>query len=388
MRPTPVAVAQPVERPPETRGAAGSIPAGHIARRTRPTRSARGRTATGAVPRLENGWLSRAWGFDSLSFRLGSVAQQAELPALNRRVAGSTPAGALSRHRPRPSRPDCHRRGTPSRKRAASAGSGVRLPHLPLHVADRAPDAGVRRASPQDARRDARSEAWPSGKAAPCYGVGASSASAGSSPAASVPFRPVAQWKRAVGFEPTCRPFESGRGVSHDRPRVAQLRRAPLLQRGGWGFESLTADMPLKLSSAEQPPCKRKAVGSIPTWGSSPLVAQPGRGIRLRPGPVVVRIHAGGLGVGEPMVPPPAPSFGAYTTVRLVSLPAGQAGLRRHCADNLAGATVPGQGRCVPSRRLPCRSLTRCDVVQWQDVRLLPGERWFDPSRRSLSSVV
>lgn len=105
MRPTPVAVAQPVERPPETRGAAGSIPAGHIARRTRPTRSARGRTATGAVPRLENGWLSQAWGFDSLSFRLGSVAQQAELPALNRRVAGSTPAGALSRQRTRPYRP-------------------------------------------------------------------------------------------------------------------------------------------------------------------------------------------------------------------------------------------------------------------------------------------
>jgi hypothetical protein len=73
-----------------------------------------------------------------------------------------------------------------------------------MTTTDRAPDAGVRRASPQDARRDARSEAWPSGKAAPCYGVGASSASAGSSPAASVPFRPVAQWKRAVGFEPTC----------------------------------------------------------------------------------------------------------------------------------------------------------------------------------------
>ena len=67
------------------------------------------------------------------------------------------------------------------------------------------------------------------------------------------------------------RPFESGRGVSHrHRPRVAQLRRAPLLQRGGWGFESLAADMPLKLSSAEQPPCKRTVVGSIPTWGSLP----------------------------------------------------------------------------------------------------------------------
>ena len=102
--------------------------------------------------------------------------------------------------------------------------------------------------------------------------------------------------EESSGLRTHVRPFESGRGVSsHHRPRVAQLRRAPLLQRGGWGFESLAADMPLKLSSAEQPPCKRKAVGSIPTWGSHPLVAQHGRGIRLRPGPVVVRIHAGGL---------------------------------------------------------------------------------------------
>ena len=173
--------------------------------------------------------------------------------------------------------------------------------------ADRAPDAGVRRASPHDARRDARSEAWPSGKAAPCYGVGASSASAGSSPAASVPFRPVAQWKRAVGFEPTCRPFESGRGVSHDRPRVAQLRRAPLLQRGGWGFESLAADTPSKLSrQSSRLVSGRLSVRSRP-GALHPLVAQHGRGIRLRPGPVVVRIHAGGLTVRRrPMAGRPA----------------------------------------------------------------------------------
>ena len=93
----PVAVAQPVERLPETQGAAGSTPAGHIAHEGRERRvPPRGRTANGAVPRLENGWPTRAWGFDSLSFRPGSVAQQAELPALNRRVAGSIPAGAIT----------------------------------------------------------------------------------------------------------------------------------------------------------------------------------------------------------------------------------------------------------------------------------------------------
>ena len=100
----------PVERSPETRGVAGSIPAGHIP---------------------------------------GSVAQLAELPPLKRRVAGSTPAGAtlasliaLCSRRAKPGLrraprrmkgwKDCHRRGTPSRKRVALTGLGVRLPLLPL----------------------------------------------------------------------------------------------------------------------------------------------------------------------------------------------------------------------------------------------------------------
>ena len=40
---------------------------------------------------------------------------------------------------------------------------------------------------------------------------------------------------------------------------------------GGTRLHSGTSSpTPSKLSSAEQPPCKRKAVGSIPTWGSSP----------------------------------------------------------------------------------------------------------------------
>src|SRR5687768_12716929 len=90
-------------------------------------------------------------------------------------------------------------------------------------------------------------------------------------------------------------------GFPHVLPRVAQLRRAPLLQRGGWGFESLAADMPLRLGSAEQPPCKRTVVGSIPSWG---------------------------FGVGEPLVPPRAPSSWLPHGPCALGLPAGEAGLR------------------------------------------------------------
>ena len=54
-----VTVAQPAELPPLKRRVAGSTPAG----------ATLGRTATGAVSRLENGCASGPWGFDSLSFR-------------------------------------------------------------------------------------------------------------------------------------------------------------------------------------------------------------------------------------------------------------------------------------------------------------------------------
>ena len=122
------------------------------------------------------------------------------------------------------------------------------------------------------------------------------------------------------------------------------MRRAPLLQRGGWGFESLTADTPSKLSSAEQPPCKRKAVGSIPTWGSSP---------------------------------PRSPTWQRHPAQNRTSRGSNPRG------GTFGGGTPRSPTSPPLSGRMPCRSLTRCDVVQWQDVRLLPGERWFDPSRRS-----
>ena len=125
------------------------------------------------------------------------------------------------------------------------------------------------------------------------------------------------------------------------------MRRAPLLQRGGWGFESLAADMPLKLSSAEQPPCKRKAVGSIPTWGSD---------------------------VGEPMVPPRAPSLGACTGRPSLGLPGGEAALRpRRVANGRPSSTSsprsptwqrhPAQNRTSRGSN-PRGGTQRCDVVQ------------------------
>lgn len=131
------------------------------------------------------------------------------------------------------------------------------------------------------------------------------------------------------------------------KPRVAQLRRAPLLQRGGWGFESLTADgtssaTPSKLSLAEQPPCKRKAVGSIPTWGSSPP-----RSPTWQRHPAQTRTSRGSnprggtLGMGEPGFPHRPPLW-ADMAVDPVSLAACQAGLRRHGAYDLEGAIERG----------------------------------------------
>ena len=162
------------------------------------------------------------------------------------------------------------------------------------------------------------------------------------------------------------------------------MRRAPLLQRGGWGFESLTADTPSKLSQAEQPPCKRKAVGSIPTWGSSPP-----RSPTWQRHPAQNRTSRGSNprggtgGGGTPWFPHrPPPSGRTPPCAWSASRPAKPAsGVTAR--TTWQGRPFPGAGPGVPSRRLPCRSLTRCDVVQWQDVRLLPGERWFDPGRRS-----
>jgi hypothetical protein len=186
-----------------------------------------------------------------------------------------------------------------------------------------------------------------------------------------------------VGFEPTCaRSNRAGASLSSQitppagsskaesasltkrRLGVRIPRRGPPLiaQPGrGTGSRRRTVEVrlllggltPLKLSSAERPPCKRTGVGSIPTWGSDrgePMVpprppssrgngsevptprSPTGRGARLRPGRFVVRIHAGGSAAG--------------------------------------------------STPLDATSFNR------QDARLLPGACWFDPSRRSLAAAL
>ena len=186
------------------------------------------------------------------------------------------------------------------------------------------------------------------------------------------------------------------------------MRRAPLLQRGGWGFESLAADRPLKLSSAEQPPCKRKAVGSIPTWGSSsprsptwqrhPAQTRTSRGSNPR----------GGTGGGGTHGSPTGPLLRGVHH-RAVSLPAGQAGLRRHCADSTGRGDRSGPGPVHPlaasamplTHAMRRRSMagrpavTRTTLVRPQPSQLIPRssngrifgsepkDAWFESRPRS-----
>jgi hypothetical protein len=184
LRPLRVTVAQPVERSPETRGVAGSIPAGHIARLRSSTRQSSrflpgtvqvrrlpgpllGGTATGAVSRLENGWASGPWGFDSLSFR-------SRVPA---------------RSRPR---------------RATYGGMAELVSGALLARRRREPLAG-------------------------------SSLAASVSPSAG-----------------------------------SSTGRAPLLQRGGWGFDSLAADSSPRSPNWQRRPAQtRKVRGSNPRGGTS-----------------------------------------------------------------------------------------------------------------------
>ena len=53
----------------------------------------------GAVHRFENGWASRPWGFDSLSFRsLSGVVELARRAVVTREIAGSIPAAGVRTH--------------------------------------------------------------------------------------------------------------------------------------------------------------------------------------------------------------------------------------------------------------------------------------------------
>jgi hypothetical protein len=174
-------------------------------------------------------------------------------------------------------------------------------------------------------------------------------------------------------------------------PRVAQLRRAPLLQGGGWGFESLAADMPLKLSSAEQPPCKRTVVGSIPTWGSSsprsptrqrhPAQTREVRGSNPR----------GGTGRGGTRGFPT--SLLVLRRAWIVGLPAGEAGLRprgphaRVTAERIASLRCrPKVGRPAVTRRMLVRPQPSQLVPRSSNGRIFgsePKDAWFESRSRS-----
>ena len=84
-------VAQPAEPPTLNRVGAGSTPAG----------ATLGRTAIGAVPRFENGRVFGPWGFDSLSFRLFRRGRVGKTRDCSSREAGSSPAAGASRPRGR-----------------------------------------------------------------------------------------------------------------------------------------------------------------------------------------------------------------------------------------------------------------------------------------------
>ena len=102
------------------------------------------------------------------------------------------------------------------------------------------------------------------GKAARCYRAGGSPPLAGSNPAASVS-SPRSSADRAVGFGPTCRPFESGRGVS--RCDVVQSAGRPTVNRG-----TLVRPQPSQLSRPGRPVVRTPVshigdAGSIPARG-------------------------------------------------------------------------------------------------------------------------
>ncbi len=228
------------------------------------------------VPRLENGWVSRPWGFDSLSFRSARRRVRRASPPGSRRDArygGMAEPGKAAR---------CYRAGALGARRFESCCLRCFKPHFPA----RAVAAGGRLCRPGGQAR----------------------------------VRCVMRRRRGPVGEPWVPP--------HLLPRVAQWRRAPLLQRGGWGFESLAADPSLRSPTRQRRPAQtRKVRGSNPRGGTHCGVVQTaGRPVVTRA--MLVRAQPPQLIVGEPMVPPRAPSFRAGRIGPALGLPAGKAGLR------------------------------------------------------------
>ena len=158
-------------------------------------------------------------------------------------------------------RKDCHRRGTPSRKRVAFTGLGVRLPLLPL-FSSRAPEA-ARRASPQGPRRDARPEAWPSWQGSALLARRRREPLAGSSPAASA-------ITDATSSKPAGRPAVTRRMLVRAQPSQLVLGAHRFRSRPG-----LLADRgcrPLKPATRVRIPLGASRGGGTPGSPTDPLL--------------------------------------------------------------------------------------------------------------------
>jgi hypothetical protein len=227
----------------------------------------------------------------------GSVAQTAELPALTRDGAGSTPAGATKASLAMPTSrsrgfrrvtdsfgKDCHRRGIPSRKRVGSRALGVRLPLLPLAEPQRRLRC-CEEGMPTSPARPSAAPSWKGsallprrrravrrfescclrlsfrrgrvGKTRDCY-----SREAGSSPAAgadpsdaraaparplcgvaeSTPWAPVVEVAMTPGPQPGSCGFESRRGYWNVHLAVGELATPPASGAGDRRFDSCQPD--------------------------------------------------------------------------------------------------------------------------------------------------
>jgi len=189
-----------------------------------------GRTAIGAVSRLENGWASWPWGFDSLSFRLRPVAQWRRAVGFEPTRARSSRAGASD------SRCDVVQ---PVGRPAVTRRMLVRSQPSQLLTTPRSSSGGGRR-SLTSAARPARALVRP----------GFAPANPGLAPQLSrIPLGAlrVSRSRTRLGMRPGCLPGEAGSIPVESVFSRSSTGRAPRFYRGEWGFESSRRDCVARL---------------------------------------------------------------------------------------------------------------------------------------------